>query len=195
MSSHKRKKSDLFALLFSGDSAKYSVYAFAAGLVAIFFVFLKYREPIKAAAESAVNNFGYPALFFLCWAADVIIQPIPADVLVFGSAFGGAHLIKTALVAGLSSGMGGMTGYYLGRLFGPWRFRRLFGPKLLRRGRNLFRDHGALAIFVAGVSPVPYSAVCWIGGIYNMSLLKVVMASWISRTLRYLLVAYLGYLV
>ncbi|MGM0598960.1 MAG: YqaA family protein [Candidatus Rifleibacteriota bacterium] len=195
MSSHKRKKSDLFALLFSGDSAKYSVYAFAAGLVAIFFVFLKYREPIKAAAEGAVNNFGYPALFFLCWAADVIIQPIPADVLVFGSVFGGSHLVKTALVAGLSSGMGGMTGYYLGRLFGPWRFRRLFGPKLLRRGRNLFRDHGALAIFVAGVSPVPYSAVCWIGGIYNMSLVKVVLASWISRTLRYLVVAYLGYLV
>jgi membrane protein YqaA with SNARE-associated domain len=91
--------------------------------------------------------------------------------------------------------MGGMTGYYLGRWYGPWRFRKIFGSKMLRKGRNLFRDHGALAIFVAGVSPIPYSAVCWIGGIYNMSLLKVVLASWVSRTLRYLVVAYLGYIV
>ncbi|MDN5279092.1 MAG: hypothetical protein PWR01_3057 [Clostridiales bacterium] len=195
MSDPNRKKNDLFAALFSGDSAKYSAYGFLAGVICLFLLFMKYRDVIKASAEHAVNNFGYPALFLLCWAADVIIQPIPADVIVFGTAFGGASLVKTALVAGLSSGMGGMTGFYLGRLFGPWRFRKIFGSKILRKGRDLFRDHGALAIFVAGVSPIPYSAVCWIGGIYNMSLTKVVIASWISRTLRYLVVAYIGYMV
>ncbi|GAB4272664.1 MAG: hypothetical protein Kow0029_11550 [Candidatus Rifleibacteriota bacterium] len=195
MSDKNRKKKNLFASFFSGGSAKYSAYAIIVGLAGIFLLFMKYRDSIKASAEHAVNTFGYPALFFLCWAADVIIQPIPADVIVFGSAFGGANLVTTAIVAGLSSGMGGATGYYLGRLFGPWRFRRIFGSEMLRRGRDLFRDHGALAIFVAGVSPIPYSAVCWIGGIYNMSLTKVVIASWISRTLRYLVVAYVGYMV
>lgn len=195
MSDQNRSKKSLFAAFFSGESAKYSAYALLAGLVALFALFYRYRDLIKFTAENAVNNFGYPALFLICWAADVIIQPIPADVIIFGSAFGGADLWKTAFIGGLSSGMGGMTGYYLGRWFGPWRFRRIFGSKMLRKGRDLFRDHGALAIFVAGVSPIPYSAVCWIGGIYNMSLLKVVAASWISRTLRYLFVAYLGQLV
>lgn len=195
MSDQNRKKTGLIEAIFSGDSAKYSAYVLIGGLIGLFFLFLNYRGLIKASAENFVNSFGYPALFLLCWAADVIIQPIPADVIVFGSAFGGANLTTTALIAGLSSGMGGMTGYYLGRLFGPWRFRKIFGSKMLRKGRDLFRDHGALAIFVAGVSPVPYSAVCWIGGIYNMSLTKVVLASWISRTLRYLVVAYIGHLV
>lgn len=192
MSNKTHKKSSIFSLLSIGTSAQYSAIAFLLGLVALFFVFLYYRAPIKLLAKDAVESFGYPALFLLCWAADVIIQPIPADVIVFGTAFGGADIWKTAFIAGLSSGLGGMTGYYIGKLFGPWRFRRLFGPKLLRSGRDLFRDHGALAIFVAGVTPIPYSAVCWIGGIYRMSLAKVILASWISRTLRYFAVAWLA---
>lgn len=194
MSPQSHKKTSIFSLLSMGSSARYSAAAFVTGLVAIFLAFYYYRTPIKLMATNAVESFGYPALFFLCWAADVIIQPIPADVIVFGTTFGGAHIWITALVAGLSSGFGGATGYFIGRYFGPWRFRRIFGPKLLRHGRDLFRDHGSLAIFVAGVTPVPYSAVCWIGGIYRMSLTKVIFASWISRTLRYIVVAWLGYM-
>ena len=182
-------------LLGPGGRARLSALLIISGLVALFLIFYFYRAPIKLYAKYAVENFGYPALFFLCWAADVIIQPIPADVVVFGTAFGGADIWKTAFIAGLSSAFGGATGYYIGKFFGPWRFRRIFGSRMLRRGRDLFRDHGALAIFIAGVSPVPYSAVCWIGGIYNMSLTKVVMASWISRTIRYFAVAWFANLV
>jgi len=180
-------------MLSIGATAHYSAAAFLLGIVSLFLILLHYRTPIKLMATHAVENFGYPALFLLCWAADVIIQPIPADVIVFGTAFGGADIWKTAIIAGFSSGFGGMTGYFIGKFFGPWRFRRIFGSKLLRKGRDLFRDHGALAIFVAGITPVPYSAVCWIGGIYKMSLTKVILASWISRTLRYLGIAWLAY--
>ncbi len=172
-----------------------SALLFLVAIALLFLLFLHYRAPIKLAAKNAVENFGYPALFLLCWAADVIIQPIPADVIVFGTAFGGADVWKTALIAGLSSGFGGFTGYFIGKLFGPWRFRRIFGQTLLKQGRNLFRDHGALAIFIAGVTPIPYSAVCWVGGIYRMSLIKVVLASLISRTLRYLVIAWFANMV
>lgn len=165
------------------------------GMVALFGLFYFYRAPIKIYAKHAVENFGYPALFFFCWAADVIIQPIPADFIVFGSAFGGSNIWKTAFIAGISSAFGGATGYFIGKFFGPWRFRKIFGSRMLRRGRDLFRDHGALAIFIAGVTPVPYSAVCWIGGIYNMSLTKAVLASWVSRTLRYFAVAWFANLL
>jgi len=173
----------------------WSAFAFFLTVILIFFAFYFYRIPIKAFAKNAVENFGYPALFFLCWASDVIIQPIPADVFVFGTAFGGASPYKTALVAGFSSAFGGATGFYVGKFFGPWRFRRIFGSKILRTGSQLYKNHGALAIFVAGVSPIPYSVACWIGGIYGMPIIKVVLASWISRTLRYLVVAWLGHIV
>jgi membrane protein YqaA with SNARE-associated domain len=184
-----------FPVIRPAGYARLSALLILLGLLVLFLIFYFYRSPIKEFAKYAVETFGYPALFLLCWAADVIIQPIPADVVVFGTAFGGADMWKTALIAGLSSAFGGATGYYIGKLYGPWRFRRIFGPKLLRKGRDLFRDHGSLAIFIAGVSPVPYSAVCWIGGIYNMSLAKVILASWISRTIRYLGVAWFANMV
>jgi hypothetical protein len=63
----------------------------------------------------------------------------PADVFVFGTAFGGASLYKTALVAGFSSAFGGATGFYV-VVFGPWRFRRIFGSKILRTGINFIKS-------------------------------------------------------
>lgn len=161
-------------------------------LVGVFLMFYLYRAPIKVLAKESVENYGFPALFVVCWLADAIIQPIPPDAVVFGTAFGGANIWKTAFFAGAASALGGTTGYLLGRIFGPWRFRRLFGSKYLRGGRDLFRDHGSLAIFVAGVTPIPYSAVCWIGGIYRMPLGKVMLASLISRIPRFIVVAWLA---
>ncbi len=179
------------ATMLMGKASKISSVLVCVLVALLFFCLFKYRDDVKLWALSFVNNCGYPALFLLTWACDVIIQPIPADFLVFASNFGENNLVLTALVAGSSSALGGSTGYYLGRWFGPWRFRRIFGSKILRRGRDLFKNHGFLAIFIAGITPIPYSAVCWIGGIYNTSLTEVILASVISRTIRYLFVGYL----
>lgn len=176
-------------------STRLSAVLFTLLIIGIFFIFYFYRAPVKAFAKESVELYGYPALFAFCWFADAVIQPIPPDVVVFGTAFGGASVWKTSVAAGIASAMGGTTGYFIGKYFGPWRFRRFFGSKLLRAGRDLFRDHGSLAIFVAGVSPIPYSAVCWIGGIYNMPLGKVVIASLISRLPRFIAVAWIADLV
>lgn len=176
-------------------SAKISSVIVCILIALLFFLLLHYRPMIQEWAKHFVSTFGYPALFFLTWASDVIIQPIPADFFVFGSNFGGNSLFMTAFVAGFSSAFGGSTGYFLGKWFGPWRFRRIFGSKILRKGRNLFKKYGFWSIFVAGISPIPYSAVCWIGGIYSTPLWQVIMASVISRTLRYLVVGWLTGLV
>lgn len=176
-------------------AAKISSFLVCVLIALLFFFLFNYKQMILGWCKEFVNQWGYVALFFLTWASDVIIQPIPADFFVFGSNFGGQdRLLTTALVAGSSSALGGSTGYFLGKLFGPWRFRRIFGSKIMRGGRNLFKNHGGLAIFVAGITPIPYSAVCWIGGIYNMSLWSVIVNSVISRTIRYLVVGWLtGY--
>lgn len=172
-----------------------SAFALLALLVVVFILFGVYRAQIKVFARNAVENFGLPALLLLTWLSDVIIQPIPADVFVFGSTFGGGNLLAVALVAGNASAVGGMTGFFLGRWFGPWRFRQVFGRQLLRRGRNLFKNYGALAVFVSGVTPIPYSACCWVAGIYNMSAVHLFFASVVSRTLRYIFIGWLGQIV
>lgn len=152
------------------------------------------HDELQAWAALGVARFGLPLLFGLVWAADFVVQPIPPDLFVFAAAFGGADIWTTALVGGVASAVGGMTGYGAGRLLGPRRFCRLFGRALLRAGRTIFRTYGGWAIFVASVSPLPYSAACWVAGIYGTSPAVVFITSLLSRTGRYLVMAWLGHM-
>jgi undecaprenyl-diphosphatase len=151
-----------------------------------------WHDEVQELARHAVTQYGLPALFFLVWFFDATIQPIPPDVIVFGAGFGGARIVPAAFVAGFASSLAGVTGFYIGRAIGPKRFCRMFGRKILRMGGDLFKNYGSLAIFIASISPLPYSATCYVGGIYNMSPWKLFLTSLISRTARYLILAKLG---
>ncbi len=153
-----------------------------------------FHDELQAWATAGVARFGLPLLFVLVWAADFVVQPIPPDLFVFATGFGGADVWATALVGGVASTVGGMTGYIAGRLLGPRRFCRLFGRALLRSGRTVFRRYGGWAIFVAAVSPVPYSGACWIAGISGTNPAVVFITSLLSRTGRYLVMAWWGHM-
>jgi membrane protein YqaA with SNARE-associated domain len=163
-------------------------------VIGIFVAFGTYHDTIKTWATVLVESYGMPALFALTWIADTTFQPIPPDVFVFGSTFGGADVWLASIVAGIASACGGTSGYYIGRCIGPMRFRRLFGNKLLRTGRKIFHKYGVYAITIAALTPLPYSGTCWIAGIYKMSPVVVFLASVIGRILRYIVVGWLGYM-
>jgi|GEM_PF-1790346 len=154
-----------------------------------------YRDQIKIWATLFVETYGMPALFALTWIADTTFQPIPPDVFVFGSTFGGANVLLASVVAGIASACGGITGYFIGRCVGPKRFRRMFGDKLMKTGREIFDKYGIYAIGVAALTPLPYSGTCWVAGIYKMSPIVVFLTSVVGRILRYLFIGWLGYMV
>lgn len=160
--------------------------------IAIFISFYKWRDNVKIFAQNFVEEFGYPALFLLTWLSDAIIQPIPADVFVFGTSFGGAHILTTAIVAGVASALGGITGYIIGYLIGAKQLKKFISKDYLKKGRYLFHVYGWWTIFISAVTPIPYSVTCYIGGIYKMPVMNVLVPSLIARTLRYLLFAWLG---
>lgn len=152
------------------------------------------HDELQVWATAGVARFGLSLLFVLVWAADFVVQPVPPDLFVFAAGFGGADVWSTALVGGIASTVGGMTGYSAGRLLGPRRFCRLFGRALLRAGRSIFRRYGGWTIFVAAVSPVPYSGACWVAGIYGTNPVIVFITSLLSRTGRYLVMAWFGHM-
>lgn len=167
----------------------------AAVMLSIFFGLWAYHDPIKGWATLFVETYGMPALFALTWIADTTFQPIPPDVFVFGSTFGGANVLLASAIAGVASSCGGVTGYYIGRCVGAARFRRLFGDKLMKKGREIFDKYGMYAIGVAALTPLPYSGTCWVAGIYRMSPIVVFLTSVAGRILRYIFVGWIGYMV
>jgi membrane protein YqaA with SNARE-associated domain len=99
-----------------------------------------------------------------------------------------------ALITTIFSVIGGVIGYILGYFFldliSPIITNLGYDAKLITL-KEWFNEYGVLIVFVAGFSPIPYKIFTIGGGIMAMSFLPFVVISFISRGLRFYLVAFL----
>ena len=122
------------------------------------------------------------------------VFPIPPDVLMIPMILARpsrAWLI--ALVATVSSVLGGMLGYAIGYFF----FETLGQPILSALGKadamaafnDRFNGVGFWAVLIAGVTPFPYKVITIMSGWTAMPLTTFVVTSMIARALRFFVVA------
>lgn len=119
--------------------------------------------------------------------------PIPPDVMLAPMSLANPRLAwRFALIATVTSVLGGLCGY----LIGAAAFE-LIEPAL-RESRYWsayetavawFEQWGFWAIFVAGFSPIPYKVFTIAGGVMSMALIPFTIASIIGRGARFFLVA------
>lgn len=119
--------------------------------------------------------------------------PIPPDVLLAPMALARPdRWLQLAGLTTLSSVLGGLLGYAIGSLaieavtpllhaVGYWEH--------FETAQAWFAEHGFLAIFVAGFTPIPYKVFTIAAGAAHMSLLPFAAASLIGRGSRFFLVA------
>jgi membrane protein YqaA with SNARE-associated domain len=136
------------------------------------------------------------ALWFLALVSFVesSVFPIPPDVLMIPMIIARpskAWLI--ALVAMVSSVLGGMLGYAIGAFF----YDSIGQPILSALGKGdsmaefntRFNDFGFWAVLVAGITPFPYKVITIMSGWTGMPFLTFVVTSILARGLRFFLVA------
>ena len=122
------------------------------------------------------------------------VFPIPPDVLMIPMILAApqrAWLI--ALVATVSSVLGGMLGYGIGAFF----YDSLGAPILEALGKGdameafntRFNDFGFWAVLTAGVTPFPYKVITIMSGWTGMPLLTFTLTSILARGLRFFIVA------
>ena len=122
------------------------------------------------------------------------VFPIPPDVLMIPMILARpsrAWLI--ALVALVSSVLGGMLGYAIGAL----AYEQLGQPILAALGKadamaefsTRFNDFGFWAVLTAGVTPFPYKVITIMSGWTGMPLATFVATSILARGLRFFVVA------
>ncbi len=152
------------------------------------------------------SRYSLPALFLLSM-AEASFFPIAPDVLLIALCLGAYVKWKRfALVCSVGSIVGGILGY----LIGQFAFD-LIGEKflaftasisgtepeaLLELARYWFKDKemfgmkvGPWAVGIAGFTPIPYKVFTISAGFFDMPFLPFVVASVISRSLRFFLVA------
>jgi membrane protein YqaA with SNARE-associated domain len=145
----------------------------------------------------AETRYGVPALFVLAFAESSFF-PVPPDVLLIALAISiPAKSMYYALVCSVGSVLGGMAGYLIGSEFMAsvgHEIIRLYGftDKWELVG-SLYNRYAAWAVGIAGFTPIPYKVFTIAGGAFNIDFFVFVIASVISRSARFFLVAGLIY--
>lgn len=147
----------------------------------------------------ADTPYGTTALFLLA-AAESSFFPIPPDPLLVALCLGAAkRSLRFAAVATVASVVGGMVGYGLGagawHLVEGWFFTYVPGvsPEAFTKVQGLYERYDFWAVFLAGLTPIPYKVFTLSSGVFGINFGVFVVASVLSRGLRFFAVAALIY--
>ncbi len=135
--------------------------------------------------------YGIFGLFSLAF-IEAIFFPIPPDILLITlSLIDPGMALLYALVATIGSVLGGIVGYWIGYYGGHYILEKFVSKKKIQKVHNLFQKYEAWAIFVAGFTPIPYKVFTISAGVFYVNFKKFVIASFLSRGLRFFIEAFL----
>jgi membrane protein YqaA with SNARE-associated domain len=137
------------------------------------------------------------ALFIIAFAESSFF-PIPPDVLLIAIALLKPRLsFRYALICSIGSVLGGMFGYLIG-----FQFYELIGKKIIEfyhlqqqydAVKIMYDKNAFVAIAIAGFTPIPYKVFTIAAGAFQVSFPTLVIASALSRPVRFFLVGGLIY--
>jgi len=153
----------------------------------------------------AHTQFGQWALFFLALAESSFF-PIPPDVLLIALILGKREkFLRLATLCSVASIIGGIVGYGIGYFL--WydgdSFSKIamfffnnvpgFTVESFYDVQRMYDAYSFWIVFTAGFTPIPYKVITITAGVANINIWMFFVASVISRTLRFFLVAGLIY--
>ncbi len=142
---------------------------------------------------------GERALFAFAFAESSFF-PIPPDPLLVALALGAPRrALRFALVCALASVTGGLAGYAIG--WGLWQTVDQYfyayvpgvSPEAFATVQSLYNRYDFWSIFAAGFTPIPFKVFTLSAGVFRISLPVFLIASTVSRSARFFLVAGLIY--
>ncbi len=137
----------------------------------------------------AATPYGTWALFVLAFAESSFF-PIPPDVLLIALCIGEPEKsLWFALVCSVGSVLGGAAGYGIGLWGGRPLLLRLFSRERVEVVSAYFDRYNAWAVGIAGLTPIPYKVFTISGGAFAIDFRIFVLASIVSRTLRFFAIA------
>jgi membrane protein YqaA with SNARE-associated domain len=145
----------------------------------------------------AHTPYGGLALFILAFAESSFF-PIPPDVLLIALALSiPSRAFYFAFLCAIGSVLGGSFGYVIGMYLMDIVGDSIIGFYGLTDKyeyiQTLYRDYDAWAVAIAGFTPIPYKAFTITAGAFKINFWVFLGASFVSRALRFFIVAWLIY--
>jgi len=135
---------------------------------------------------------------YLITMSEAVFFPIPPDPLLMALIFHKSdRWLRYTLLTALFSILGGIIGYVIGwTLFesiGSWIIDNLHIRDTYESLSESFRDNGALVVFSAALTPIPYKIVTLTAGASGVNFGVFLIASIIGRGVRFLAVGALAH--
>ncbi len=146
------------------------------------------------------SRWGALALFLFAFAESSFF-PIPPDVLLIALCLGAVtRSFRFATICLVGSVLGALAGYAIGYFawqdtvgnftaLAEWFYAHVFSLEAFNRVKVLYDTYDFWIVFTAGFTPLPYKLFTITGGLFHIDLLMFVVASVISRGLRFFLIA------
>ena len=156
-----------------------------------------YKKCLELAAHKS-SNFYLGLVSFV----ESSFFPIPPDVMLIPMVIAKKKAyVKIFLIASIFSVLGGIFGYLIGYLFFDLAMYLIefygYQDKVENLKFTMSQGSGFLTwlsiLFLAGFTPLPYKAFTISSGLIAFNLPVFVIVSFISRSLRFFIVAYLSY--
>ncbi|NCN52754.1 DedA family protein [Candidatus Parcubacteria bacterium] len=122
--------------------------------------------------------------------------PVIVDPFLLAATLGTPRLwFRYAMIAIVTSVLGGLFGYAIGAVFFDYFGARMIEiyslENLFQKTVEAFDSNAFLFTLLGAVTPIPYKLVAVVGGFLKISLWQFVLASIIGRGVRFILVAYI----
>ena len=150
-------------------------------LVALFFLLVYaigmyfVRDEYLRIAEWISIHLGWFGIAVFVLLTDMFVVPLSIDI-VFPLTFDWPA-IPLLLTMSIASSLGGYGGYWIGRLLGKLPIIKQFTSHFSEDGERLINKYGVWAVVIAGVTPVPFSSVCWMAGMFKINCWWVALAT------------------
>ena len=140
-------------------------------LAILIFAFVLIKKNVDLDATGWLVSLGdKPYIVYTIYImSELLIGIIPPEMFMMWSVeltTGRSYVLDVALLAVFSYIAGTVT-YYFGRYFNQTVLYRYVRKRYLRRYEDIFFRFGGFLLFVAAVTPIPYSGICMLMGAVN----------------------------
>jgi len=147
----------------------------------------------------ANTPYAATALFLLAF-AEASFFPIPPDVLLLAIGLSiPRKIFRCSALCTIGSVLGGVAGYIIGYSFwnlaSGWFFDWVpgFTPDVFQSIQLIFSEYDFWFVFLAGFTPIPYKVITIGAGVFHLNFLIFIVASAVSRGLRFYLIGVIVY--
>jgi membrane protein YqaA with SNARE-associated domain len=170
---------------------------FIAFLVAVFVVLGSFTalagQHLQPLLSSLVAHGGIPAYFLTIVLIHVLILPaFPDPLIAFAPILFPHQFWLVLLLSACAPLLAASIDLYLGSRYGRALLRKIGSERAVTTAEDLTRRYGAYGVALSAVMPLNFSLICWGCGILGVSRRRVMLAVFLTRVPRHILVYLFG---